>query len=427
MPTRHKASYGYVIVASSFVCYLLMGGSYYTLSVLAPLMAADLGWSATAFGAAFSIFGLLLGLSGPLVGAFVVRFGPRLAILTSSLVVAPTLALFSRTTALWQFYTLTTLLGLGFGMATMVPMQQLIGNWFFERRSLFMGFVLTGAGLGGLVMAPLTGTLVEVLGSWRPAWLILAALLLVPGLLALFAIKDEPNGCESPVDDAAKEPGMAAGTLDHAAGRSVYRSSGAWDSGTAVRTRAFWLLSVTWGIMGFLLQGVTGHQVAYLTSEARVDLTVAASALGLIAGCSIVGRLVSGWLGDRTEPRWVTAGLLVLMGLGLLVLVAVGGLVGVYVYVVLFGIGYGGVIVLMPTIILNYYGSERSASITGVAMLLHTLVGAPGGSIVGRIKDAGGSYAPAFALMIGMAAAGALCALLARPPVNREEGARPSV
>lgn len=426
MPAWRHRSYGYVIAASAFACYLLLGGSYYSLSVLAPLMAADLGWSATAFGAAFSIFALLLGLSSPLAGAFVVRFGPRLAILIGSLIVSVALAFLSTATALWQFYALTTLLGLGFGMGGTVSMQQLIGNWFFQRRSLLMGFVLTGAGLGGLIFAPLTGSLAVGLGSWRPVWLILAALLLLPGLLALLVIKDDPEGQRRRAESPGAAPDPKRGNPAHAQKDGVHRSVRSWETAAAVRSRAFWLLSLTWGIMGFLLQGVTGHQVAYLANEAQVDLTIAASALGLIAGSSIVGRLVSGWLGDRVEPARVTAGLLACMSLGLAVLVAAGGLFGTYLYVVLFGIGYGGVIVLMPTIILNYYGAQRSAAIMGVAMLLHTGLGAAGGSVVGHIKDVVGSYVPAFVLMIGLGAAGALSALLARPPVVQNEGARAS-
>ena len=106
------------------------------------------------------------------------------------------------------------------------------------------------------------------------------------------------------------------------------------------------------------------------------------------------------------------------------VLVTGGGLVSVYVYVVLFGIGYGGVIVLMPAIVLNYYGAENSASITGLAMLLHTLPSAVGAPLIGTMKDVSSSYVPAFGLMIGIGVAGALSAFLARPPEHESVEAK---
>lgn len=416
MRVWRRESYRYVIAASAFVVYLLVAGIYYGLSVLIPIMAADLGWTATAFGAAFSIFALLLGLSAPLVGAFVVRFGARVAILIGSLLAATALAFMSITSAVWQLYALIILLGSGFGLGTMLPMQQLIGDWFVTRRSLFLGLVLSGAGLGGLVIAPLTSSLASVLGSWRPVWLVLASLLLLPALLALFVIRDRPEDLGQRAEGFTQKtgPGTTAPALEET--HRVYRSTHLWETKAAIRTRAFWLITLACGIMFFLLQAITAHQVAYLVDEAQIELTVAASALGLIAGSSIVGRLASGWLGDRVEPRVVTAGLLLLMSFSLIVLLFGNGLVSLYLYVVLFGIGYGGIIVLIPAMVLNYYGSRNSAAIMGIAMLMQTILGALGAIVVGGIKDAHNSYLPAFWLMIGMGVAGALCALAASPP-----------
>jgi MFS family permease len=157
--------------------------------------------------------------------------------------------------------------------------------------------------------------------------------------------------------------------------------------------------------------------VAYLAGEAGFDLTVAASALGLVAGSSVIGRLSAGWLGDRFEPRYVMAGLLLSMGLSLLILMAGRGLLTLYANVVLFGAGYGGIIVVSSAATLNYFGARSYAQIMGISMPIGTLLGFLSPLLVGAIKDATGSYVPAFLLMVGFAIAGALCAMLARPPV----------
>ncbi len=417
---RPKERYGYVIVGSAFLAYLLVAGTYYGLPVLVPVMARDLGWSATAFGAAFSVLGLLLGVSGPVVGAFVARFGPRRAIMIGSLLMVASLGLLSLTNAIWQLYLLLIGVGLGFGLATMLPMQQLIGSWFVTRRSMFLGVVMSGAGLGGMVIAPLTSGLEGALGSWRPVWLVLAGFLLVPVLLALFVIRDRPDDVGRPGASGMEKSDRTLGSRDQSGNDRadrVYRSACAWETKAAIRTRAFWLIALAGGLMFFLLQGITAHQVAYLVEERRTALTVAASALGLIAGSSVVGRLASGWLGDRIEPRFVMAGLLLLMSFSLVVLLTGGGLVTLYLYVVLFGIGYGGIIVLGPGIVLNYYGPDNSAAIMGVGMFFQAFLGALGGVVVGGIKDVIGTYVPAFVLMIGLGVAAALAASLASPPV----------
>jgi len=414
-----KGFYGYVIAVSAFLVCFALGGAYYSLSVLAPIMAGDLGWSATAFGAAFSVFALTLGLSAPLVGAFVVRFGPRLAILGGSVLVAAALVLLSITTTTWHLYAFIVLLGMGIALGALLPTQQLVGNWFVVRRSLFLGLVLSGAGLGGLVIAMLAAGLVSATGSWRTTWLALAALMVLPVLVALLLLRNRPEELGQRPDGASQEPDPETGATAPRPASRVFRTRQQWETRTAIRTRAFWLIALASGVMFFLLQATTAHQVAYLAGEAGLELAVAASALGLIAGSSVIGRVIAGWLGDRVEPRYVMAGLLLSMGLSLVILMAGQGLVALYVYVVLFGIGYGGMIVVPSAILLNYFGSKRYAAIMGISMPVGNVLGVLSPLLLGGIKDASGSYLPAFVLMIGVAVAGALCAFLARPPVPK--------
>jgi len=416
-----KGFYGNVIAGSAFVAHLLLGGSYYAFSVLAPLMANDLGWSATAFGAAFSIFALVAGLSSPLAGTLVHRFGPRTILMAGALMEAVVLLLLAQSTTIWQLYLSVTLLALGDNMSAIFAVQQLVGNWFVVRRSQFMGMVLTGAGFGGLVITSLSGGLVNVLGSWRPVWLVLAGMVLLPGVLALLFVRDRP-------EDLGQEPDGITHAAQHrpgapATGRvnRVYRTARQWKAGSAIRTRTFWIAALATGVMFFLVQAVTAHQVAYLSGEGGVDLAIAASALGLIAGSSILGRVIAGWLGDRIEPRYLMAGLLLMMALALPILLMGQELATLYIYVLLFGMGYGGVIVLGPTLMLNYFGAKSYATVMGIAVPIGTVLGALSPLLIGAIKDASGSYVPGFVLMMAIAVVGAILAFLARPPAVEKD------
>jgi MFS family permease len=412
-----KGFYGYTIVISAFLVYFFLGGAYYSLSVLAPVMAEDLGWGAAQFGAAFSIFALTMGTGAPLVGAFVVRFGPRLAILGGSIVVAAGLILLSTTHAIWQLYGFVIVVGAGISLGGILPAQQIVGNWFVLRRSLFLGLVLSGAGVGGLAITTLAARVVTASGSWRNSWLVLAGLMVLPVLIAVLLLRNRPEELGQSTDGTNLDPDAQEGIAASRPTGRIYRTSVQWDTRAALRTRSFWLISLATGIMFFLLQAITAHQVAFLAGEAGHDLTIAASALGLVAGTSVIGRLFSGWLGDRIEPRYVIAGLLLAMGLSLLVLVLGQGLIALYIYVILFGVGYGGIIVMSSAAFLNYFGTKSYAQIMGVSMPVGTALGIISPLLVGGIKDANGSYVPALLLMVGIAVAGALCAYLGRPPV----------
>ena len=412
-----KGFYGYAIVVSAFLVYFVLGGAYYSLSVLAPVMAEDLGWSAAQFGAAFSIFALTTGIGAPLVGTFVVRSGPRLAILGGAILVAAGLVLISTTGTIWHLYGFIIVVGAGISLGGILPVQQIVGNWFVLRRSSFLGLVLSGAGVGGLAITTLAAGVVTASGSWRSAWLALATLMVLPVLLAVLLLKNRPEELGQKADGVSQEPDPEAPLSAGPTASRVYRTSQQWETKAAIKTRAFWLISLATGIMFFLLQAITAHQVAYLAGEAGLDLAIAASALGLVAGASVIGRLFAGWLGDRVEPRHVIAGLLLAMGLSLLILMVGQGLVALYVYVILFGIGYGGIIVVASAALLNYFGTKSYAQIMGISMPVGTVLGILSPLLVGGIKDATGSYVPAFALMVGAAVAGALCAYLGRPPV----------
>jgi MFS family permease len=413
-----KGFYGYTIAVSAFLVYFVLGGAYYSLSVLAPVMAADLGWSAAEFGAAFSIFALTTGIGAPLVGAFVIRFGPRLAILGGAFLVATGLILLSTTTRIWQLYGFVIVVGAGVSLGGILPAQQLVGNWFVLRRSLFLGLVLSGAGVGGLAITTLAAGVATTSGTWRNAWLVLAGLMVLPVLIAVLLLRNKPEELGQQADGSSREPDSGTGAASQLASR-VYRTTRQWETVAAIKTRSFWLIALATGVMFFLLQAITAHQVAYLAGEAGLDLTIAASALGLVAGSSVIGRLFAGWLGDRVEPRYVIAGLLLAMGLSLLILMVGQGLVALYIYVVLFGVGYGGIIVVASATFLNYFGARSYAAIMGISMPVGTVLGILSPLLVGGIKDATGSYVPAFVLMVGVAAAGALCAYLGRPPVPK--------
>lgn len=420
-----KGFYGYPIAAIAFVTYLLAGGSYYSLSVLTPVMAEELGWSATQFGAAFSIFILLMGVASPLGGAVVARFGPRLAILIGATMVAVSLGFLSAVTQLWQFYLIMVVIGLGFAIGIMLPIQQLIGNWFNLRRSLFLGLVMAGAGLGGLMMSTLASSIFAALGTWRSTWLVISGLVASIIPLILLFLRDKPEDLRQKPDGVSQEGTPMVNVPGNQRPTRVYRTADHWAVRPAVKTLAFWQIALGLGFMQILLQAVVAHQVAFLSGEVGLSLSVAASAVGLVTTCSIVGRLVSGWLADRLEPRIIFAGLLLMQGLGLAILLTGQGLASLYPYVILFGIGYGGVVVLTPAMLLNYFGNKHFAVLMGIATPIGSVLGTLSPLLVGSTKDSGGSYVPAFIGMAILAVIGAATVFLALPPTAKNGAAGP--
>jgi MFS transporter, OFA family, oxalate/formate antiporter len=409
--------YGYVIALVAFVIFFLLAGSFYGLSVLIPYMAAEMDWSATEFGIAFSIIFLTVGLSSPLVGIIISRFGPRFSMILGSFMVATSLSLMSTTTSLWQLYLFAIILGSGVTAGAILPVIQIIGDWFNIRRSSVMGLVAAGGGMGGLLFAPLASNVTILVDSWRITWLILGGITLIPAVLTVLFVCSKPADLGQQPDGILLTKHGGETTNPDQPVQRVYKSSVDWKVREVTRTKAFWLITLAKTASIWAMQAVVAHQVVYLNEERHLDIELAASALGFMAGFSILGRIFGGWLGDRVEPRLVIAGLLTLQASALLVLTTIAGQLAIFFYVVSFGVGYGGMAILPAALMFNYFGSRNYSAIMGVALPVGTFLGAFSPMFAGLIKDISGTYLPAFGIMTVVVSVGVICALLAKPPV----------
>lgn len=141
-------------------------------------------------------------------------------------------------------------------------------------------------------------------------------------------------------------------------------------------------------------------------------------------GMSILGRLISGFLGMRFDGRYLAAAFLGCMGLGVMSLMNAREIF-VYLYSTLTGIGFGGMIVLLPNIMGAYFGRTHFSRIVGWTTPVVTIGGAPS---VRRWRDffnATGSYCLPFAIAAALLFGCCLLGFFARPPQTQETGRIP--
>jgi MFS family permease len=355
-----------------------------------------------------------------LAGALVLRFGPRLLIAAGALVVVVSSVLLSFTQELWQFYLLAGLYAAGVAGGGVVTGPQLAGNWLHRRRGLVIGLLLAGTGLGGSVLTLVSERVMAAYGSWRPSWLVVAALMMLAVLLAAVLVRNRPEELGQHID-GLEDPAELAGATERRTG-GAYKSLHAWTMGQAARTPTLWLIVLTFGFSDYVFLGTLSHQVTYLTNEAGVSAGEAAGALALMVAFMAVGKGGGGWLADRVEPR-KTLGLMSLMlAAGLLVLLLWHSTPALYIYVILLGVGFGASMAQTSATLANYYGRRNLASILGLAHGTAALLGALSTTLTGVIADRAGSYVPAFTVMLVLAVAGAACAFAAPIPRYKDHG-----
>jgi sugar phosphate permease len=358
--------YGWVVVAVVFLALLVSAGVRAAPAVLINPLETELGWSRAAISFAVSVGLLLYGLSGPVAGWLMDRFGPtRLTLVGLAVIGGSTLA-GATMTELWQLNLFWGVLsGVGTGVVAPVLGATVANRWFVERRGLVLGVFGAAASAGQLVSVPALMWLVVAAG-WREGTVLLAAavfLILVPVLLfmrddptrlglRLYGAQESEERSTAAEESPAPEPGTAA----EAQGGAVSR---------ALRTPEFWLLSGSFFICGASSNGIIGvHFVPHSIDHGIPEVT-AASALALMGAMNFVGTIASGWLTDRYDPRKLLAVYYSLRGLSLLLLPFVTEFAGLAVFAVFFGLDYIATVPPTVALVADRFGRMNVGAVFG--------------------------------------------------------------
>lgn len=416
---RPKYFYGYINSVFAGLALFLLGGANYLLPAMSGFMQKDLGWSAAAYGGAFSVYYVVFGIVVMAAGMLVVRFGPRLLIAVGAGVVVLATVLLSLTQELWQLYVLAGIYAAGVSGGGVVTGPQLTSNWLHKRRGLVIGLLLAATALGGSLLTVIGERVMTAYGSWRPSWLVIAAILVIPVAVTAAFVRNRPEDLGQRID-GVRDLTELEDTSVKKLGR-VYKCLNPWNTAEATRTPSLWMLIMVYGLCNYTYLGTLPHQVSYLTRETGVSADVAAGALALMVGFMAVGKAGGGWLADRAEPKKTLGITSLTMAAGLVLLLFWHATPALYVYVIFLGVGFGGCQSQTSAALANYYGRKNVAAILGFTMGLAALLGALGTWLTGFIRDQTGSYVPAFTVMLVLSVIGAVLAFLTPVPRRRAE------
>ncbi len=183
-----QSTYRWVIVgAVAAILGIAFGQIVNGLSVFFTPLESEFGW-ARADIAAINSFGLIgLALGGLAVSMVAGRVPVRVLTLVGAVVVAGSLMLAARATALWQFYTIFFIAGAVGGSALYAPLFALVGNWFQTGAGLAIGLAAAGQAVGQGAVPFIGAALIDSMG-WRGAFTtfgLCALVTLVPLALVL--------------------------------------------------------------------------------------------------------------------------------------------------------------------------------------------------------------------------------------------------
>ena len=158
----------------------------------------------------------------------------------------------------------------------------------------------------------------------------------------------------------------------------------------AMRTRAFWQLVLAMG-GGQLVMSATVHQIPALTSFG-VSRSTAALVILAVSMVSLVGRVGSGFVGDKWDKRHVIAGAFLLQFIGTVIFAYTTTNWHLVGFIVFWGMGFGASIPVRFAMLADYFGRRHFGTIMGTMMTFSTIFGVVGPIFVGWMFDLRGNY-----------------------------------
>ncbi len=346
-----------ILAATVPIFALVMGQLVNGLSVYFVPLETEFGWARGDIALINSLGLVGLALGSIVMGFAADRFGVRQIALTGVVVTGVSVLVASRANELWQLYTLFFLAGAFGGGAISAPLTALVGSWFTRGAGLAIGIAAAAQALGQGGM-PFSGAfLIESFG-WRDSLATQGVITLLVGLpLALF-LRPPPANQSGPAQLSQQSP-----------------------TGLPNAVVVGWISIAV--LFCCTTMSVPLMHLVPLAQERGLSATDAGSVLFVMLVVAIVGRAAFGQIADMIGalPTWLLAsGWQTLLVFGF---TRMDGLSEFYLYAVLYGFGYAGVMTAVLVTTRNLAAPGLRASSMGTVLAFgyigHGLGGWQGG------------------------------------------------
>jgi len=401
--------YGWWIVAIAFfVMYL--GSLFWIQSygAYAVVFNREFGWSMTLLSGAYVLTRVESGLLGPFQGWMVDRYGPRIIISIGLLMHGIGLLCLTLVETLPVYYLVVIIISVGISLGGFQTLMISIVNWFQRHRTKAIALAQLGSSLGGLSV-PMLAYGLEHFG-WRTIAVTTGFVAIFLGIPLVQNIRHRPEEKGEVVDGKI--------TVKHFNNRVETNNnivSLSWQN--ALKTRAFWFISVGHAIALLSVSTVLVHLIPHLTKKLGMGLTEAGMVFSTVSISQILGLSCGGYLGDRFSKRIICFYCMIFHGSGMLVLAFFDTYPMLLLFSVLHGIAWGIRGPQMVAIRADYFGTISFGKILGISSMVVMFGTMVGPIICGLVVDHYGTYQNAF-ISIGLISyIGALFFYFARKPI----------
>jgi len=381
------------------------------------VLHVERGWSKTALSGVAALQQMEAALLGPIMGWFLDRFGPRNVIFTGIVMLGCSFMLLAFTETLLEFYIVFFFVAIGSSLSSYIPLNVAVMHWFERRRARALSTMHLGLAFGGTAVPLVAWSLVT--HGWRVTAFASGVLILIAGLPLTHVMRNRPKELGLTMDGVPAPPPQTVPSGPAPAPATSRDFT--WRE--ALRTRAFWLISLGHGFALFVVTAVNVHAVTHMKEALGYSLEAAALIITLMTVAQIGGVAVGWAVGDRWDKRLLSVACMLMHMLALLALTYANFtplpvLAMLAVFAILHGVAWGLRGPLMQAIRADYFGTSAIGMILGLSSMI-AVVGQIGGPMIaGILADATGNYRAGFTTLALLAGLGSVFFLAAKKPVR---------
>ena len=378
-------------------------------------MTEELGWSRTLIAGAVSVGAIASIFVSPMVGWAVDRYGARLILSVSMVVLGAAITSLAWATIPAFFY-----LGFATGRVVFhVPVQigsgAVVSRWFIRRRGRAIGLVYLAGAAGnilGIQIASLVISHWSISAAWIALGITVVAVSVLPAAL-LIVERPEDLGLEPDGLPPNAATSLDKGTIELSTAPSLGEID--WTLREAMGTKALWVLTGVVGALFLIQAGVSVHIGAFF-HDRGLSLTLVATAITINGIVNAIASLVWGAMIERIPVRWAMGILMVITAGSTIALLGVHSVTTAFIVSAVIGIVGSGGNVIPPVAYASYFGRSSIGNIRGVGETGVQIGQTIGPVLSGLAFDINGSYQVAFLTFAVLALMGAGLISFSKPP-----------
>ncbi|MDA1296381.1 MAG: MFS transporter [Chloroflexi bacterium] len=377
---------GWPIAAVTFVALgAVLGTAQFAFGAFILPLEEEFGWTRTQINVSLSL-GILTGLVGPIAGRSMDRFGARWVMAVGLCVVSIGFLLRASMNELWQFYLFSAVIAAGTAGVTNLPAGRLVTLWFAKTRGRMMGFVTAGNNFGAMVSVPLVAALIAASG-WRTGFAYIGAGMALIMVLAIVVVRDRPGDVEK---ELGKRWTPSGATIE-----SARATQEGLTTRQATRLYTFWLIMTGMALQQFARTAVATQLIPHLEQDG-FSTGAAATAVSGVAFFAMSSKIIFGRLSESITALYSYVIIIAFQIVGLLVIIFAGNQPVVWIGLMTFGLGMGGVGALGPLAVVETFGLRNLGSIMGLMSFAVIVPTVAGPVLAGQVFDRSGRYDDAF-------------------------------